>query len=309
MSESEKKHRELDAKLREALGFTRPTAEEAESLMREAKGIPITRDDMQRIVERAVRGEPPEPSFAPDYTWLGDVPNVEAGEFVFNRNRAGDTKDVPPERWEEVRRRCERAEAAAQDIVLDMGLKAPIDPFAVAENETPILHVQAKDFGNRFDGQLEFDRVSREFLMLVNSKYDAAWTQKGHHPRMRFSVAHELGHYFLDHHRARLLRGGHPHPSHADFTSDLMLEREADHFASALLMPLDQFKGRAKRFSTGLPAMRGLADYFGTSLTSAAIRYVSANLAPVVVIKWNPDGFGWKWFSDAAYAAGIRKND
>jgi hypothetical protein len=53
--------------------------------------------------------------------------------------------------------------------------------------------------------------------------------------------------------------------------------------------------------------MRGLAEHFGTSLTSAAIRYVCANLAPVIVIKWNPDGFGWKWLSDAAYTAGIRK--
>lgn len=307
MSDSEKKQSELEAKLREALGFNPPTAKEAEALMRKAKGIPMTRAVVQRIVDQAVRGEMPEPSLAPDYVWLDDVPTAEASEFFFNRNRAGTTKDVPPERWEEVRRRCERAETAAQDIVVNMGLSPPIDPFAIAESETPILHVQAKDFGNRFDGQLEFDKVSREFVMLVNSKYDATWTQKGHHPRTRFSVAHELGHYFLDHHRARLIRGGHPHPSHSDFTSELMCEREADHFASALLMPLSQLKDRAKRFSPGLPAMRGIADHFGTSLTSAAIRYVSANLAPVVVLKWNPDGFGWKWLSDAAYAAGIRK--
>jgi len=306
MTDREKAQSELEARLREALGFVPPTKEEAEDLMKKAKGFPMAQSEILRILSQASKGELPEPSLAPDYAWLDEVPNAEATEFVFNRNRAGSTKEVPSERWEEVRRRCERAEAIAQEIVDNLGLKAPIDPFLVADKESPVLHVQAKDFGNRFDGQLEFDKIGREFLLLVNSKYDTAWT-KGHHPRTRFSVAHELGHYFLDHHRARLLRGGHPHPSHSDFTSELMLEREADHFASALLMPLNQLKERAKKYSPGLPAIMGIADYFGTSLTSAAIRYVSVNLSPVVVIKWNVDGIGWKWFSDTAYAAGIRK--
>lgn len=296
----------LEAKLRKALGLTPPSAAEADVEMEKAEGVPMTHEEIGRLVEQAIRGKKPGPSLAPDYSWLEWVSEASSDEFVFNRNRAGALQEDAA-RGEVVRRRLERAEEAAEELIESLKTKTPIDPFIIAADESPILHVQVQDYGNRFDGQLEFDRLHREFLMLVNSKYDSGWQRPGHHPRTRFSVAHELGHYFLEPHRARLLRGGQPQPSSADFTSELVLEREADHFASALLMPRAQFAAKVRRSTVGLPAILGAAEHFGTSLTSAAIRYASVNAAPVVVIKWNPDGYGWKWLSQAAYDAGLRK--
>jgi len=47
----------------------------------------------------------------------------------------------------------------------------------------------------------------------------------------RFSVAHELGHYFLPGHiDAVLAGGGQVHTSRAGFVSDDKYENEADHF-------------------------------------------------------------------------------
>lgn len=306
MSEDFKSWEELEAKLRKALQLTPPTAAEADAEMEMAEEAPMTREDIERLVERAMRGEEPSESLAPDYSWLKWVTEANSKEFVFNRNRASASRSetgLGPD----IQRRVERAELAAEELIDSLSIRAPIDPLAIAAGESPILNIQLQDFGSRFDGQLEFDKLHREFLMLVNTKYDSGWHRPGHHPRTRFSVAHELAHYFLEHHRARLLRGGEPQPSHADFTSALVLEREADHFASALLMPKTQLLDKVKRLPIGLPAIRAAADNFGVSLTSAAIRYASVNAAPVIVIKWNPDGFGWKWLSNSAYEAGLRK--
>jgi len=43
--------------------------------------------------------------------------------------------------------------------------------------------------------------------------------------------------------------------------------------------------------------VRVLAETFQTSLTSTAIRYAQLDVLPCTVIKWSPDGFGWKWLS------------
>jgi Zn-dependent peptidase ImmA (M78 family) len=52
----------------------------------------------------------------------------------------------------------------------------------------------------------------------------------------RFSIAHELGHYFIEAHATQLLVNG-VHYSRAGFFSADPFEQEADHFAAALLMP------------------------------------------------------------------------
>ena len=53
----------------------------------------------------------------------------------------------------------------------------------------------------------------------------------------RFSIAHELGHYFLPGHLDAVLGDRDVHESHAEFASADRYELEADHFAASLLMP------------------------------------------------------------------------
>jgi len=127
-------------------------------------------------------------------------------------------------------------------------------------------------------------------------------------PRARFTVGHELGHYFIDEHRNALKLGFAPsHPSFCEFESDLLVEREADHFASNLLMPGTRFKKLAVRVPTGLDGILRIAEFFGTSVTSTAIRYAKFDIVPCIVIKWNSDGFGWKWLSTETFRAKFRK--
>ena len=58
-------------------------------------------------------------------------------------------------------------------------------------------------------------------------------------PRARFTIAHELGHYFIPEHRLQLIQGKEPHGSQCGMFdgADCIEEAETDHFAANLLMP------------------------------------------------------------------------
>ncbi len=96
----------------------------------------------------------------------------------------------------------------------------------------------------------------------------------------RFSIAHELGHYFLEGHAEAVLRNG-VHESRAGFVAKDRYEREADTFAAALLMPEDLFKAEMRKRAEGLDAIESLASVAETSITATAFRY--AELAPEAV--------------------------
>jgi len=143
----------------------------------------------------------------------------------------------------------------------------PICPLRIAQEEGILL--APGHYGEAFDGRVEYHRKQSKFILFypeLNSAHNPA--------RVRFSVAHELGHYYLPKHRDLLLRGN-AHYSEAGFICDNRLEREADFFAAALLLPE---KVLYRRISKGsfltLKDILALASAWKTSVTCAAIRYV-----------------------------------
>jgi hypothetical protein len=82
---------------------------------------------------------------------------------------------------------------------------------------------------------------------------------------------------------------------------------EADAFAANLLLPRSRFIAEAKRAPLGLAGVIALARHFSTSITATAIRYTREELVPCTIIKWDEDGYGWKWFSPETFRAGFRK--
>ena len=99
----------------------------------------------------------------------------------------------------------------------------------------------------------------------------------------RFSIAHELGHYFLEGHPEAVVKDG-MHESNAGYASTSKYEREADTFAAALLMPEDLFKAAARVRSFGLAGLTDLANLCLTSLTSTAFRWVELTSSPCAVV-------------------------
>src|SRR5712691_3991252 len=100
----------------------------------------------------------------------------------------------------------------------------------------------------------------------------------------RFSVGHELGHYFLPGHIDAVLGDGNIHASRAGFASRDKYEMEADHFAAGLLMPQKLFIPAIRQAGEGLTAIKYLADLCKTSLTATAIRLTQCSRELVAIV-------------------------
>jgi Zn-dependent peptidase ImmA (M78 family) len=163
----------------------------------------------------------------------------------------------------------------AQQLVVEMGIDAlPVDPFEIAQQSDILIYEKAaSDAG-----------VSG---MLVKSGDSFAIAYATHIPSegfQRFSVAHELGHYFLPAHCQELFANGETtHYSQAGFRSGIRIEREADEFACGLLMPEKLFLAAARGLDDGLAAVENLATLCKTSLVATAIRLVETAKTPVAV--------------------------
>ena len=100
----------------------------------------------------------------------------------------------------------------------------------------------------------------------------------------RFSIAHELGHYFIDGHLDQIPFDDNMHRSRAGFVSNNYYEREADHFAAGLLMPITPVRRVIHKSPSGLGGIQAVQQETNASLTAAAIRYVGLTDEAVAII-------------------------
>jgi IrrE N-terminal-like domain len=202
------------------------------------------------------------------------------------------------------RRLQEKATELGESIAERLGFTAPpIKPEAVAHSEWPLLLVQTGDYRSRFDGQLEYARAKNRFLLFLNTKYDDPSSTE-FHPRTRFSFAHELGHYFIERHRAYLMRGGKAHGSRGEYFSDAVVEREADSFAAGLLMPSRLIRRVVNMNELSPGRIAEIADKFKTSLLSTAIRCVQLSDFPCAVLGIRDARIAWTTLSQAMLKVG-----
>ncbi len=157
------------------------------------------------------------------------------------------------------------AESEAESVIKQHGFTTlPICPFTVARNADII--VQPK--GSTEPG------VSG-FLMRVGNVFAIQYARHiANEGFIRFTVAHELGHYFLPGHAQALFPNGDGvHHSRSGFISHDRHEKQADQFASSLLMPEKLFAKAVDKAGQGFPAVQNLAGLCKTSITATAIRF------------------------------------
>jgi len=174
------------------------------------------------------------------------------------------------------RLRYQAAAREAERLIDDLGITdPPVDPFAIAERHD--ITVEAANIpSGGFSGSLV--KVGDAFGIL----YSTSIRNDGF---IRFTVSHELGHYFLPKHPELLFPGDRGrHLSKSGFTSSQAHEHEADHFAAALLMPESLLKRALNKAGLGFPAVETLSRVFETSLTATAIRYARFSYDPVAVV-------------------------
>lgn len=171
-------------------------------------------------------------------------------------------------------RRRQIAAAAEAEVKAAGIMSLPVCPKLIAERAgitvmaAPADHVGASGW---------LVRAGDNFGILYGTHIDNEGFQS-------FSIAHELGHYFLDGHPAHVFRDGERHASSAGFGSKDPVEVEADCFAASLLMPSSLFRPAMNKFRDGLAAIQGLKGLTKASLEATAIRYAEQTSAAIAVV-------------------------
>jgi len=173
--------------------------------------------------------------------------------------------------------RLEVARREAELLIERLAIRrAPVDPIDIAHTERRQLRLCAGNYKNAFDGRLEFHSSKQRFLCFYNTKYDRPSEGK-HAPRTRFSLAHELGHFFIEEHHEYLRSGGKSHPSRSEFVRSSPVEQQADCFAAHLLMPDRLVRPVVNQEEISIDLIRQVADSFETSFVSASLRVVECS--------------------------------
>jgi hypothetical protein len=120
-----------------------------------------------------------------------------------------------------------RINKLAEDIAYEFSNKNLTLIHEIAKFEDVPIHYD--NYENAFDGMLLYDTDSSDFHIHINIDNGNRKDSK----RGRFTLAHELGHLFLDEHRLGLKYGLlEPHGSFHNINQKTLIEEEADYFAS-----------------------------------------------------------------------------
>lgn len=178
---------------------------------------------------------------------------------------------------------------------------------AIAKFEDLPIHYD--NYENAFDGMLLYDIYSNDFHIHINIDNGNRQDSK----RGRFTLAHELGHFFLDEHRLGLKYGLlEPHASFHNINQKSIIEEEADYFASCLLMPTaklrnhsSEYRRRTGRKGFSFDTIQDLSETFQTSVLSTLIRFgevgtheIFAIISKDNIVKWyvkTTEFPIWKW--------------
>ncbi len=184
----------------------------------------------------------------------------------------------------------QQIEKIADDVIQGQAIFAlPVDPFQIARNKNIILEKKS-DLEKGVSGMLI--RVGEEYAIAYRDDI----TNEGY---KRFSVAHELGHYFLPEHPESVFDNNGIHNSKAGFNSDDKYEKEADCFAAALLMPDNLFEQEMYKTDDGFEAVEMLSNCCKASLEATAIRYIRKTSIVAAVIRSQNDRIDYCFMSDS----------
>lgn len=172
-------------------------------------------------------------------------------------------------------------ELYARELLLKLSMdNVPVEPLEICQKLNievcyePLKHCEAL---------LCIKKGSKKIILNKNITY---------HLRHKFSLAHEIAHYYIPYHDLQVF---------ACFTSDIMAfktnntqEQEANKFASELLMPIQYIQKEAKLHDYNAETVKMVADKYSVSITAAAIRLLefTPDKAAIVLLQ---DG-KVKWF-------------
>jgi Zn-dependent peptidase ImmA (M78 family) len=164
------------------------------------------------------------------------------------------------------------AKANAKKLLKEYLIKDPakLDLYAIAGNEN--LFIEERDLFTS-EGQL----VVKDGMGIIS--VDNKITEQG---QKKFTIAHEMGHYFNSG-----KKNGSYFCSGLDIRGikqNITAEIDANDFAAELLMPEEWFCAFTKGKKIDKKILAEIAEYFGISLSAAALRYAEIGHHPVAII-------------------------
>ncbi|OGX18104.1 MAG: hypothetical protein A3K83_00205 [Omnitrophica WOR_2 bacterium RBG_13_44_8b] len=159
--------------------------------------------------------------------------------------------------------RMELIRSRVKKILLLANISAPpIDEKAIAKSQG--LDIICYPFPEEISAVLIKDK---ELL--------AIGVNQNHHPnRQRFSIAHELGHFLLNHDDSLFIELSDLDFIQRDEDLNKTFEQEANRFASELLMPIDMIKKDFKKQND----VKNLTKTYKVSEQAMLIRLLNLNL-------------------------------
>jgi hypothetical protein len=195
-----------------------------------------------------------------------------------------------------------KAEALAEEVLSALELDTfPIDPLKIAADEKIEL-APSSNFGREFHGCLQYHWPQGKFILCY--PVDAAGVLS---PRGRFSVAHELGHFYNLNDRTFLIENA-CNEALGGFICDDEMEFAANSFAGALLIP----RSAVLPMITGsglmeLSALKKISVCFNTSIQCAALRYAKLTTRSCSIIISRNGRRRFQVDSDQALKSGARR--
>lgn len=142
-----------------------------------------------------------------------------------------------------------------------------------------------------------------EGMLVRNPENDREWgifyNANACRERQRFTIAHELGHFIL-HRKSQSLFNCSKESIYSGADRLAQIEREADDFASNLLMPGNLLRQKIEGQTIDFRLLGKLANEFGVSLEAMCIRFVKYTYQRAILVYWDHGFMKYQWRSPSA---------
>lgn len=161
--------------------------------------------------------------------------------------------------------------------------------------EAPITRILGDDLPG-FEGMLAPNASQSKWQIVFNNQVRSPG-------RIRFTQAHEFGHYLL--HRFLQQRFECTELDMCEWDSkEKRLESEADEFASYLLMPLDDYRRQTLGTRISFDLLSHCADRYGVSLTAAVLKWIDVAPERAILVAVRSNHLLWARSNRGAFRSG-----
>jgi Zn-dependent peptidase ImmA (M78 family) len=173
------------------------------------------------------------------------------------------------------------AQKAAQGLLSSIGWTSPQD-FTIEEIAYS-LDVMIK--------YCSLDGSEGRILMNKNSGIISVNSKISYDPKKRFVISHEIGHFQM--HKGLSKLYSDTDETLRDWYSKGIQEKQANDFASELLMPTKIYKSKIDNKRLTVDLIASTAEFFGTSLLATFLRYVNLGSYPCMVVYMDDRKVKW----------------